>query len=152
MTVRRLGKSDKTRASLATTKAKHSAKAVDGADFSQSLAAASGIQETIPILSALAVGSVGSVVSERQPTPYQRREQVAQADELLDSLEALGRDLSAETLSEPDETRKRLRETRDQALHSLSTAPESGSERDLLHRTAVLATVELAKTDRGDYK
>ncbi|MEO5332886.1 MAG: hypothetical protein H7839_12755 [Magnetococcus sp. YQC-5] len=149
MTVRRLEKSNKTLASSAAAKAKPSGLAVEGANFSKSLAAAAGIQEAIPILASL---TAGSVTSERQATPYQRREQLEQADELLGSLEALGRDLIADDLVEPEETRKRLRQTRDQALRSLSNAPESGSERELLHRTAVLATVELAKTDRGDYK
>lgn len=152
MTVRRLGKTDKTLSGSSLGKAKHAAGAIEGVNFSKSLAAASGIQEAIPILAALSAGSVNTVGTERPPTPYQRREQMAQADELLDSLEALGRDLISEALAEPEETRKRLRETRDQALQSLSTAPESGTERELLHRTAVLATVELAKTDRGDYK
>ncbi|MBF0341395.1 MAG: hypothetical protein HQL95_10605 [Magnetococcales bacterium] len=147
MTIRRLEKIDKT-ASSAVSKAKAATQGVDGANFSRSLAAAAGIQETIPLLATLSVSSN----SERAPTPYQRREQLEQMGELLDTLEALGRDLLSESLSEPDETRKRLKETRDQALHSLSNAPESGSERELLHRTAVLATVELAKTDRGDYK
>ncbi|MBF0439489.1 MAG: hypothetical protein HQL93_10260 [Magnetococcales bacterium] len=149
MTVRRLEKSNKPLASSTTAKAKSSALDVEGVNFSKSLAAASGIQEAIPLLATL---SATAVNSERSPTPYQRREQAEQVGELLDSLEALGRDLISESLAEPEETRKRLRETRDQALYSLAKAPESGSERELLHRTAVLATVELAKTDRGDYK
>ncbi|MBF0295621.1 MAG: hypothetical protein HQL96_10580 [Magnetococcales bacterium] len=150
MTVRRLEKSGKTLARSAAAQAKHSAQSLDGANFSKSLAALTGIQETIPLLATLSAGAVST--AERAPTPYQRRQQTEQATDLLDSLEALGRDLINDELVEPDETRKRLRETRDQALHSLSTAPENGHERDLLHRTAVLATVELAKTDRGDYK
>ncbi|GAB0056068.1 hypothetical protein SIID45300_00368 [Candidatus Magnetaquicoccaceae bacterium FCR-1] len=149
MTVRRLEKSDKSVALASIAKAKPASTGVEGVNFSRSLAAAAGMQEAMPILSTRSVSSNG----ERAPTPYQRREQLEQMGELLDTLEALGRDLlNDEVPLESDDTRQRLQETRDQALHSLSTAPENGSERELLHRTAVLATVELAKSDRGDYK
>ncbi|MBF0214054.1 MAG: hypothetical protein HQM00_10915 [Magnetococcales bacterium] len=148
MTVRRLEKTDKSVAAASLAKAKAATHGVDGANFSKSLAAAAGIQEAIPLLATLSVSANG----ERTATPYQRREQLEQMGELLDTLESLGRDLLSDSFSETEETRKRLKETRDQALYSLSNAPESGSERELLHRTAVLATVELAKTDRGDYK
>ncbi|MBF0627893.1 MAG: hypothetical protein HQL91_06705 [Magnetococcales bacterium] len=148
MTVRRLEKTDKSIASASLAKAKAASQGVEGAIFSKSLAAAANIHEALPLIATLGVSSN----AERTPTPYQRREQLEQMGELLDTLESLGRELLAESLSEPDVTRQKLKETRDQALHSLSTAPENGSERELLHRTAVLATVELAKTDRGDYK
>ncbi|NGZ07522.1 MAG: hypothetical protein G8237_14340 [Magnetococcales bacterium] len=147
MTVRRLEKTEKSVTAATLAKAKAASHGIEGANFSRSLAAAAGIQESLPLLGTLSV-----VNNERTPTPYQRREQLEQMGELLDTLDALGRDLLAGTQSEPDQTRERLKETRDQALHSLSNAPENGSERELLHRTAVLATVELAKTDRGDYK
>ncbi|MBF0262815.1 MAG: hypothetical protein HQL97_13385 [Magnetococcales bacterium] len=147
MTIRRLEKSDKSVAPI--TKAKPASSMVEGANFSRSLAAAAGAQEALPILSTRSLSANG----ERAPTPYQRRDQLDQMGELLDTLDALGHELLNDEVSvESDETRQRLKETRDQALYSLSTAPESGSERELLHRTAVLATVELAKSDRGDYK
>ncbi|MBF0190040.1 MAG: hypothetical protein HQL99_02700 [Magnetococcales bacterium] len=148
MTVRRLEKSDKSAAGVAVAKAKVSTHGVPGANFSKSLAAAAGIQEAIPLLATLGVSSG----AERGPTTHQRRDQLDQMGELLDTLEALGRELLSDTLPESEETRQRLKETRDQALYSLSNAPETGTEREMLHRTAVLATVELAKTDRGDYK
>ncbi|MBF0270814.1 MAG: hypothetical protein HQL98_01895 [Magnetococcales bacterium] len=148
MTVRRLEKSDKSAAGASVAKAKASTQGVAGANFSRSLAAAAGIQEAIPLLATLAVSSG----AERGPSAHQRRDQLDQMGELLDTLEVLGRELLSGTLPESEETRQRLKETRDQALYSLSNAPETGSEREMLHRTAVLATVELAKTDRGDYK
>ncbi|MEO5346102.1 MAG: hypothetical protein H7834_06960 [Magnetococcus sp. YQC-9] len=149
MTVRRLEKSDKSVAAASLAKAKPASPGIEGVNFSRSLAAATGVQEAVPIHATRSVSANG----ERGPTPYQRREQLEQMGELLDTLEELGRDLVNDEPPLPsDETRQKLKETRDQALYSLSTAPESGSERELLHRTAVLATVELAKTDRGDYK
>ncbi|NGZ28964.1 MAG: hypothetical protein G8345_19005 [Magnetococcales bacterium] len=89
------------------------------------------------------VDNVPSATDE--PSKRHRREQLEQTKELLDSLEALEQDLTGV------ESRQRLRESRDQALRTLSESPRQGEERDLLQRTALLATVELAKSERGDY-
>jgi hypothetical protein len=80
---------------------------------------------------------------------HQRREQLERTGELLDSLEALEKELVSG--GRGGASHQRLRTSRDEALRTLSNSPPQGAERDLLHRTAVLATVELAKTDRGDY-
>lgn len=86
--------------------------------------------------------------------PHQRREQLERTNKLLHTLADLGRDLTQSIVDSgsADVVRERLREARDHALRALSDVPEKGAERELLHRTTVLATVELAKTDRGDYK
>ena len=85
---------------------------------------------------------------------YYRREQMERTEILLETLSALGRDIAQSVAGEEsaETMRGKLREARDHALRTLSGFPERGEERELLHRTTVLATVELAKTDRGDYK
>ncbi|MEO5340140.1 MAG: hypothetical protein H7837_06435 [Magnetococcus sp. MYC-9] len=153
MTIRRVDKSDKTAARAGLTGKNPAVGSVGGEIFARQLAEVSGAK------GADAVAVVQTVqfdpgAGNAEAGRHQRREQLDKADELLDSLEALGHDLvqSAIGAGSLDVARERLRETRDHALRTLSHVPEKGEERDLLHRTAVLATVELAKTDRGDYK
>ncbi|MEO5348301.1 MAG: hypothetical protein H7836_01435 [Magnetococcus sp. YQC-3] len=153
MTVRRLDKSDKTVARSPVSSKNLAAGSVAGEIFARQLAEVSGAKEpdAVNVIQTVQFepGSTGS-----EPGRHQRREQLDKTDELLDSLAALGHDLvqSAIGSGNLDMARERLRETRDHALRTLSCVPEKGEERELLHRTAVLATVELAKTDRGDYK
>ncbi|MBF0162157.1 MAG: hypothetical protein HQL88_07700 [Magnetococcales bacterium] len=153
MTIRRLDKSDKATARSVVASNNRVSGSVAGEVFSRQLAEISGAKEPE------AVAVIQSVQFDPGATGaeggrHQRREQLEKTDELLDSLAALGHDLvqSAIGTGNLDMARERLRETRDHALRTLSSVPEKGEERELLHRTAVLATVELAKTDRGDYK
>lgn len=90
-------------------------------------------------------------VTERERRSHRDQDaQLDDADALLETLEALGRSL--EQGGDDAVTVARLQESRDQALSTLSNTPRGGEERELLLRTAVLATVELAKNDRGDYR
>lgn len=153
MTIRRVDKSDKTVARSSVSSHNLATGPVSGEIFARQLAEVSGAKEPE------AVSVIQSVqfdpgAHSSEPGRHQRREQLDKADALLDSLAALGHDLvqSAIGAGSLEAARERLRETRDHALRTLSSVPEKGEERDLLHRTAVLATVELAKTDRGDYK
>ena len=126
--------------------------------FAQQLAAqqrgdvtsVSGTEGVVPVKSV----SFDPGTSTPEYANYQRREQIERTDILLETLSALGRDLTQSVVGEgsAEVVRERLREARDHALRTLSGVSEKGEERELLHRTAVLATVELAKTDRGDYK
>ena len=153
MTIRRLDKSDKAVPRSTVSKNNLVAGSVAGEIFARQLAEISGAQESEAVAVVQPVqfdpGAAGSDSGRRQ-----QREQLNKADELLDSLAALGHDLvqSAIGAGNLDAARERLRETRDHALRTLSSVSEKDEERELLHRTAVLATVELAKTDRGDYK
>ena len=151
MTIRRVDKRDKIAVQPSTAAKSRAVDLGNGEDFARQLAELSSIRESVGINPVQSVSDHTS--GGKDPTPYQRRAQLEQTDELLDSLEALGRDLGENDLTEsPEIVRERLLKTRDQALRTLSDVPERGKERELLHRTAVLATVELAKTDRGDYK
>ncbi|MBF0400021.1 MAG: hypothetical protein HQL80_09205 [Magnetococcales bacterium] len=153
MTIRRVDRSDKVAARPSVANNNLATGSVAGEIFARQLAEVSGANEPEAVAVVQAVqfepGANGT-----DPNRRQRREQLDKADELLDSLVALGNDLvqSAIGSGNLEMARERLRETRDHALRTLSSVPEKGEERDLLHRTAVLATVELAKTDRGDYK
>lgn len=141
MTIRRI---DKGGGITGTASARSSGK-VNGDRFAAMLESATPVPSKQPMN---ALGPVGPIHEE--PTPGQRKRQLARARDLLDTLEALEQNLS--TPQDPELVRSRLQESRDNALHTLSDSPKSGEERELLHRTAVIATVELAKSDRGDYK
>ena len=153
MTLRRVDKGEKTVARPAVTSKNLANGSAAGEIFARQLAEVSGAREpeTVAVIQTVQFdpGTPGA-----ESGRHQRREQLEKADELLDSLAALGHDLvqSAIGSGNLDAARERLRETRDHALRTLSSVAEKGEERELLHRTAVLATVELAKTDRGDYK
>ncbi|MBF0183345.1 MAG: hypothetical protein HQM06_03005 [Magnetococcales bacterium] len=153
MTIRRVDKGDKTIARPAVSGKNIAPGSPVGEIFARQLAEVSGVKEpeAVSVIQTVQFdpGNGGS-----DPNRHQRREHLEQTGELLDSLEALGHDLvqSAIGSGNLDVARERLRETRDNALRTLSHVTEKGEERELLHRTAVLATVELAKTDRGDYK
>lgn len=153
MTIRRVDKSDKTVSRPAVSSKNMATGSVAGEIFARQLAEVSGAKEPEAV-SVVQKVHFDPNATGAEPGRHQRREQLDKADELLDSLEALGHDLvqSAIGSGNLDVARERLRETRDHALRTLSSVPEKGEERELLHRTAVLATVELAKTDRGDYK
>lgn len=118
---------------------------VGGEAFARLLDSAGQVQGSQPAAVLGAVAAVGE-----QPNPRQGKRQLDRARELLDSLEALEQGMV--TPCDVEAVQSRLRESRDQALHALSDAPRTGDERELLHRTAVLATVELAKSSRGDYQ
>lgn len=115
------------------------------ADFASYLDSVAAVQGAAPSAPVDAVGATGEEGSRGQ-----RQEHLEQAGQLLDSLEGLHQELSQG--HDPVQLRDRLRQTRDAVLVSLNNDPQSPDERELLHRTAVLATVELAKTDRGDYQ
>ncbi|MBF0283174.1 MAG: hypothetical protein HQL51_01815 [Magnetococcales bacterium] len=142
MTIRRVDRPGIARVGAAKSR---SAGAVGGAQFSSMLETLASLQETDAASGVEGVRPIGD-----EPSRQQRREQLEQAGELLDTLEALEEDLRHGQGSE--EAMARLRETRDHVLQSLSASTDSGEERELLRRTAVLATVELAKSDRGDYR
>lgn len=116
---------------------------VTGGRFASLLSSASPVADVAPMAGVAETGPVDAVDENAG------RAQRQSAKELLDSLEAFEKEIEA---NGPQMSRERLRETRDQALLTLSHAPKGGEERELLHRTAVLATVELAKNDRGDYR
>ncbi|MBF0368523.1 MAG: hypothetical protein HQL52_03605 [Magnetococcales bacterium] len=152
MSIRRVGKSDRNLTGVGKSRAGRETGAVSGANFAQQLDTIAALRENTAVED-VAPATATQAAGEAMPTPYQRREQLAQTDELLDSLGDLEKNLGADNLEEEavEDSRRRLRETRDQALRTLSETPKSGNERALLHRTAVLATVELAKSERGDY-
>lgn len=147
MSIRRVGKAD----SPVSSAKSRSVDGVSGEIFARHLADIAAVQEPETV-DAIAAAELVTAVGDREPTPHQRREQLLQTGELLDSLAALGRDIAAIGKNSSMELRSQLQKTRDLALRTLSDSPSSGLERDLLHRTTVLATVELAKSDRGDYK
>ena len=153
MSIRRVGKADKTIIRPVSTDKVKSKGVETGENFAQQLAQVAGAQSADSVEELSAAGRVGGV-SGKGPSQHQRREQMEQTDELLESLEVLGKDLDPTLINEGNEdlARQKLKETRDQALRSLSDTPAHSEERDLLHRTALLATVELAKSERGDYK
>ncbi|MBF0625449.1 MAG: hypothetical protein HQL82_11665 [Magnetococcales bacterium] len=150
MTIRRLDQAGKTYAPVGKAKAGKAGDGAGGEIFTRVMDSLAGVGETAAAQALNGVGGVGD-----EPSPRQRREQLERTGRLLDTLESLEQDLvrpdeAGDGLSEA--SLDQLRETRDQALRTLSDTPNRGAEHDLLHRTAVLATVELAKTDRGDYK
>ncbi|MBF0110236.1 MAG: hypothetical protein HQL76_13785 [Magnetococcales bacterium] len=155
MSIRRVGKTDSPASGSISSAKSRGIDGIKGEIFARHLADVAGAQETEAVETVTAIGPVAAT-GDREPTSHQRREQLLQTGELLDSLAALGRDLEGtggrnDSLANM-QLRTHLRKTRDNALRTLSATPTSGLERDLLHRTTVLATVELAKSDRGDYK
>ena len=153
MTIRRVEKTNKTRVQSVTNRKNRVSESGGGENFAQQLAAIAGTGEASAAAEVTGPTPEVSPVSS-EPSPYQRGEQRQQTGELLDTLTVFEQGLAPGLVADPgsDGVRERLRETRDQALRSLSGSQEPGQEREILHRTAVLATVELAKTDRGDYK
>ncbi|MBF0453563.1 MAG: hypothetical protein HQL72_01955 [Magnetococcales bacterium] len=154
MSIRRVGKADKTISAPVSAGKNKSAAVGAGENFAQQLAQVAGVRVSEAVDQIAAAKSVNGV-SSQGPSHHQRREQMEQASELLDTLEALGQDLDPTLLASGGNealARQRLKETRDQALRTLSDSPAHSEERELLHRTALLATVELAKSERGDYK
>ncbi|MBF0424739.1 MAG: hypothetical protein HQL66_02840 [Magnetococcales bacterium] len=152
MTIRRVDHSGKSLANTSVKKPSRTGESAPGEKFTRVMDALAPMDGTFAVTATDEVQAADGDASSRQ-----KRQQLQQTGELLDSLQELEQDLQGKELPpEGDETaeqtRLRLRETRDQALRSLTETPSKGEERDLLHRTAVLATVELAKTDRGDYK
>ncbi|MBF0152531.1 MAG: hypothetical protein HQL64_02185 [Magnetococcales bacterium] len=157
MTIRRVDHSGKSLANSSVKKQSRTSEGTPGEKFTRVMDALAPMEGPHAVNPADEVLPADSDSSSRQ-----RRQQLQQTDELLDSLQELeqglqGKDPQQEEKGGQEEdlteqARLRLRETRDQALRSLTETPAKGEERDLLHRTAVLATVELAKTDRGDYK
>ncbi|ABK43423.1 hypothetical protein Mmc1_0904 [Magnetococcus marinus MC-1] len=146
MSIRRV---DKPGASVSTTATRRTGQrgAVSGAKFTEALdsaqvAAVNGIDE---------VNAAEAVEQVEQISDQTKHRQLKQADEVLDSLCALEKELHNSAAQGDDGVMERLRETRDEALRNLTEETRGGEERELLHRTAVLATVELAKKDRGDY-
>ena len=153
MSIRRVGKADKAIIRPVSTDKVRSKGVETGEDFAQQLAQVAGIQGADSVEELSATKRVNGI-SDKGPSNHQRKEQMEQTGELLETLEVLGKDLDPALINEGNEdlARQRLKETRDQALRSLSDTPAHSEERDLLHRTALLATVELAKSERGDYK
>ncbi|MBF0146500.1 MAG: hypothetical protein HQL84_10325 [Magnetococcales bacterium] len=154
MSIRRVGKAETPASGSVSSAKSRGIDGIKGEIFARHLADVAGPQETEAVETVNAVGQV-TAVGDREPTSHQRREQLLQTGELLDSLAALGRDMEATGKGDSManfQLRSHLRKTRDIALRTLSDSPTTGLERDLLHRTTVLATVELAKSDRGDYK
>ncbi|MBF0175549.1 MAG: hypothetical protein HQL63_01685 [Magnetococcales bacterium] len=154
MTIRRVDHSGKSLANTSVKKQSRTSEGVPGEKFTRVMDALA------PMDGPHVVTATDEVTAtDTDPSPHQRRQQLRHAGELLDSLQDLEQNLQEGDAQQddtgknvPDQAHLRLRESRDQALQSLTEAPNKGAERDLLHRTAVLATVELAKTDRGDYK
>nr|CRH04547.1 conserved protein of unknown function [Candidatus Magnetococcus massalia] len=145
MSIRRIDKSGVPLPATGSAKAKRS-DAVGQEKFAEYMDAVAGTQVdgVDQVASTEAVDRVDGVNDQR------KKRQIKQASELLDSLEALEKNLDGATAEAT--AAERLRETRDEALRNLNEDTSSGEERELLHRTAVMATVELAKSDRGDYK
>lgn len=158
MTIRRVGKRGKPVVQPVGVGKNRAAGSVSEEIFARQLAAQQrvdvagiqGAEEVVPVQHVPFDPGAASPEGSR----YRRREQMEKTDALLEILAALGRDLTQSVVGEGsvEMVRERLREARDTALRTLSGAPERGEACELLHRTAVLATVELAKTDRGDYK
>lgn len=142
MNIRRIDKP--TVGTISSTGKGRGAGRVSGENFSSLLDSVAPVRGANPVFG---VDPVGTATDDA--SPRQRRDQLDQTGELLDTLEVLEKKLLE--AGDPD-VRERLRRTRDQALTTLSNAPRSGEERELLHRTAVLATVELEKSNRGDYQ
>lgn len=115
-----------------------------GAEFSSFLDSVAAVQGAAPTVPVDGVGAVGEEGSRGQ-----RQEHLEQAGQLLDSLEGVSRQLGEG--KDPTTLRDQLRHSRDSVLTSINNDPATPEERELLHRTAVLASVELAKSDRGDY-
>ena len=154
MSIRRVGKSDKAITKPVSTGKTRVAEAGSGEDFADHLAQVAGVHAPEVVEQVVATRAVKGV-SGQGTNNHQRREQLEQTGELLDTLEALGKDLDPSIIAEggnEELARQRLKDTRDQALRSLSDIPIHSEERELLHRTALLATVELAKSERGDYQ
>jgi hypothetical protein len=145
MTIRQLDKTGKAMAQAAIATKNRSAGQV-GENFARYLDSLAGLHGN----EALAT-ETNTTLTLDEPSLHQRHEQLRYAGDLLDSLEALERDMNQQSAAGGEAARERLRESRDHALRTLSDSPNRGVERDLLHRTTVLATVELAKSDRGDY-
>ncbi|MEO5376847.1 MAG: hypothetical protein H7832_03555 [Magnetococcus sp. DMHC-6] len=151
MTIRRVNKGDKTLTSAIKGKKANRISTLAGENFSQHMDSIAALQGTTSTVEVSALSELTAV--DMNPSQHQKRERILQTGELLDSLTELEQEMAKTALKEKDlaQHRRRLRESRDQALRTLSELPKIGDEHDLLHRTAVLATVELAKTDRGDY-
>ncbi|MBF0136446.1 MAG: hypothetical protein H7833_01670 [Magnetococcus sp. DMHC-1] len=154
MTIRRVDHSGKSLANSSVKKQSRTSEGTPGEKFTRVMDALAPMEGPHAVTAADEVQASDGDASSRQ-----RRQQLQHTGELLDSLQDLEENLQngdprpEESEAElAEQTRLRLRETRDQALQSLNDTTNKGAERDLLHRTAVLATVELAKTDRGDYK
>ncbi len=152
MSIRRVDKAGKAITQSISGKKGQVGKTAGGEEFAQRLAELAGNLEMEEVSQVRETQRVTGV--SREPSSHHRRQQLQQTGEILDSLEALGRDLERGSGpgGDPGGARQQLQESRDQALRALSDLPGKGEERDLLHRTAVLATVELAKSERGDYK
>ncbi|MGN7613550.1 hypothetical protein ACQZV8_15865 [Magnetococcales bacterium HHB-1] len=144
MPIRRLDKSSGSASTAKTGKGRQTS-GPGGEKFAHYLDNVAAPQASNPLTALTGTAPIGG----SEASLHQKREQLEQTDDLLGSLEDLGDNLKQG--HESGENREQLRETRDQALRTLSSTPNKGEERDLLHRTAVLATVELAKSDRGDY-
>ena len=158
MTIRRVDKRGKSIIQPGMAGNNRSAASVSEEIFARQLAAqqqvdVAGVSDTEEIMQIQKI-PFDPGTSTPDGSRYYRREQMERTEILLETLTALGRDLTQSVIGEGslENMRSRLREARDHALRTLSGFPERGEERELLHRTAVLATVELAKTDRGDYK
>ncbi|MEG3639731.1 hypothetical protein [Magnetococcus sp. PR-3] len=146
MSIRRV---DKPGTSLPTTGTRRTAQrgAVSGEKFTEALDSAQS--STVDAVDEVA--STDAVERVDQVSDQTKRRQLKQADEVLETLSALEEDLQGSASKSDEEVMDRLRETRDEALRNLTEETRGGEERELLHRTAVMATVELAKKDRGDY-
>jgi hypothetical protein len=153
MTIRRINKAGKTNLRPVSTGNNATAKVGAGEDFAQQLAHVAGANGVETVEGVAPIKTVNDATSHGSKN--ERREQMEQTGELLETLEVLGENLDPSILikdGNDDLARQRLKETRDQALRTLSGTPAHSEERELLHRTALLATVELAKSERGDYK
>ncbi|MBF0589324.1 MAG: hypothetical protein HQL53_09355 [Magnetococcales bacterium] len=147
MTIRRVNKGTQTYTAPRVSGKKAKVSETKEAKFTQYLDTVADVRDVSPTQSVDRVSAVEDSISAQT-----RRRQLQQTDELLESLEALEEGLRTHGDTSADHARRRLQETRDQALRTLSDFPENGDERELLQRTAVLATVELAKSERGDYR
>ncbi|MBF0125566.1 MAG: hypothetical protein HQL60_09530 [Magnetococcales bacterium] len=144
MTVRQLDKTGKAMAQVAVATKNRPTGSVSGENFAHYL-------DSFAEVAGSETATTESGITPDEPSLRQKHEQLRSAGDLLDSLEALESGLIQPSEEGSSGVRERLRESRDQALRTLSDSPNRGAERDLLHRTAVLATVELAKSERGDY-
>lgn len=154
MSIRRVGKADKVVTRPVSTGNSRVGKAQSGEEFAQQLAQVTGAHSPESVERVSVARAVGSLSDQTGSSSQQRHEQLDQTEDLLDTLEALGQGLDHALQvnnTNEDLTRQRLKETRDHALRTLSGTSTHSRERDLLHRTALLATVELAKSERGDY-
>jgi hypothetical protein len=153
MTIRQVNRAGKGMAATTVARQGRTASSSSAEEFARCMDTLSSLQES----DAVAMVEPTPSTDDQPSHQKERREQLFHAEALLNSLEALEQDLGhtmAAGSSAPgaiSEARERLRETRDHALRQLSDSTRRSAERELLHRTAVLATVELAKSDRGDY-